>query len=48
MLKDESPHPTVVAAVNEKGWMDQEMMNFWLSATICVLMASLKHVKPCF
>lgn len=30
MPKDESP-PTVVVAVNEKGWMNQEMMNLWLT-----------------
>lgn len=30
MPKDESP-PTVVMAVNEKGWMAQEMMNLWFT-----------------
>ncbi|KAJ8004350.1 hypothetical protein DPEC_G00158260 [Dallia pectoralis] len=30
MPKDESP-PTVVVAVNEKGWMNEEMMTIWLT-----------------
>ena len=30
MPHDESP-PTVVMAMDEKGWMDQEMMNLWLT-----------------
>uniref|UniRef100_A0AAR2J5P4 HTH CENPB-type domain-containing protein n=1 Tax=Pygocentrus nattereri TaxID=42514 RepID=A0AAR2J5P4_PYGNA len=40
--------PSVAVAVNEKGWMDQEMMNLWLTKSLLVMDSMRAHITPQF